>query len=223
MRRQRPWVFAGGTLLAALAGYVNVCLLGFFHVPVSHMTGAVSGLSVGVERLELADTGLVLSILFGFLAGATASGLIIGGRKLIPGRRYGVTLLLEGSVLAAATVLLVRGSAVGIPLAAMACGIQNAMASSYNGLILRTTHMTGIITDLGVMVGHWLRHRRIRVWRLMLLLSLVGGFFGGGVAGALVARRVNMLALAVPAAVCLLAGAAYISWLRQGGEPSDGS
>jgi uncharacterized membrane protein YoaK (UPF0700 family) len=184
LERERPWVFAGGTLLAAMAGFINACLLGVFHVPVSHMTGAVSRLSLDLETIDLTDLRLVLSILGGFLVGAMLSGLLIGGRKLVPGRRYGMALLTEGAVLGLATYLLVNGSALGVPLAALACGIQNAMASSYNGLILRTTHVTGIVTDVGVMLGHWLRHRRIRLWKLLLLLSLLGGFLVGGVGGA---------------------------------------
>lgn len=215
LRRERPWVFAGGALLAAIAGFVNVCLLGFFHVPVSHMTGAVSRLSLDLGALDLTDLRLVLSILGGFLVGATLSGLLIGGRKLVPGRRYGLILLLEGAVLSLATCLLVNESAMGVPLAALACGIQNAMASSYNGLILRTTHVTGIVTDVGVMLGHWLRHRRVRLWKLLLLLSLLGGFFAGGLWGALAFRRVGQVALAAPAAICLFAGTGYLLWRQR--------
>jgi uncharacterized membrane protein YoaK (UPF0700 family) len=214
-RRERPWVFAGGTLLAAIAGFVNVCVLGFFQVPVSHMTGAVSRLSLDVEAGNQTDLRLVLSIVGGFLLGAMLSGLLIGGRKLVPGRRYGVALVLEGVALAGATWLLVRGSPVGVPLAALACGIQNAMASSYNGLILRTTHVTGIVTDIGVMLGHWLRHGRIRRWNLTLLLGLLGSFFAGGVLGAVTFRWAGMAALAAPALVCLLAGTGYIGWRQR--------
>lgn len=105
LTRERPWVFSGGTLLAAIAGFINVCLLGFFHVPVSHLTGAVSRLSLDLEALNLTDLRLVLSIVGGFLVGAMLSGLLIGGRKLVPGRRYGLTLLLEGTVLGLATYL----------------------------------------------------------------------------------------------------------------------
>ncbi len=209
---ERPWVFAGATLLAGVAGFVNVALLAFFHVPVSHMTGALSRLSIDVESLDLTDMRLVLSILLGFLVGAMVSGIIIGGRELLPGRRYGVALMLEGLLLLAATYMLVHGHSLGVPLAAAACGIQNAMASSYYGLILRTTHVTGIVTDLGVMLGHWIRHRQIRTWKLMLLLCIFIGFFSGGVLAALALRWMGTLALAMPAIGCCLAGAAYFAW-----------
>ena len=209
---ERPWVFAGAVSLAALAGYVNVVVLGVFHVPVSHMSGAVSRLSTDIAMADRGDLREILSIVVGFLAGAVFSGALIGSRRLVPGRRYGVALFVEGVVLALATLLLARGAAAGVTLAAVACGIQNAMASSYYGLVLRTTHVTGIVTDLGVMLGHWLRHRRLKPWKFLLLLSILAGFFGGGVAGALASTRVGVRALGLAAGACLPAGAAYGAW-----------
>jgi uncharacterized membrane protein YoaK (UPF0700 family) len=79
--------------------------------------------------------------------------------------------------------------------AALACGIQNAMASSYCGLVLRTTHVTGIVTDIGILIGHWLRHRREEPWRLLFLSCLLGGFALGGVGGAAAARWLGQHAL----------------------------
>jgi uncharacterized membrane protein YoaK (UPF0700 family) len=215
---ERRLVFAGALSLAGLAGYVNVVVLGFFHVPVSHMSGAVSRLGIDLATRNLADLRVVVSIVGGFLAGAMVSGMVIGGRKLRPGRRYAVALLIEGGVLAVAVALLRGGNALGVTLAATACGIQNAMASSYYGLDIRTTHVTGIVTDLGVMMGHWIRHRRVPPWKLMLLLGILTGFFAGGLAGAAAFRRVGVTALAFASAACLAAGAAYYAWQARTGR-----
>jgi len=209
---ERRLVFAGAVSLAGLAGFINVVVLGFFHVPVSHMSGAVSRLSIDVATRNLADLRVVVSIVGGFLVGAMVSGMVIGGRKLRPGRRYGVALLIEGGVLAVAVALLRGGNALGVTLAATACGIQNAMASSYYGLVIRTTHVTGIVTDLGVMMGHWIRHRRVPTWKLLLMLSILVGFFGGGVAGALAFAWLGVTALALASAACVVAGGAYYAW-----------
>jgi uncharacterized membrane protein YoaK (UPF0700 family) len=211
-RQERPGVFAGAIGLSAMAGYINVVALGFFHVPVSHMTGAASRLSIDIATRDLADLVVVLSIIAGFLAGAVLSGAIIGGRKLAPGRRYGVVLLLEGVVLAGSALLLRHGQATGVTLAAMACGLQNAMASSYYGLVIRTTHVTGIVTDIGVMLGHLIRHRRVHTWQMLLLFSLLAGFFGGGIAGALAYRAAGVAALFAASAGCMVAGATYYVW-----------
>lgn len=212
LRRERPWVFSGGALLSLTAGYVNVALLTFFHVPVSHMTGAVSRLSIDVEAANLVDLRLVLSIVSAFFLGSVLSGAIIGARALLPERRYGVALLCEGMLLAFAGLLLQLGHREGVVLAAMACGVQNAMASSYHGLTLRTTHVTGIVTDLGVMLGHWLRHRTVRGWKLMILATILTCFFVGGILGALAVGRFGASALLIPAAECLVLGVTYVWW-----------
>ena len=212
---QRLPVFVGAVSLAMVSGYVNVVVLGFFHVPVSHMSGAVSRLSIDLATMDFVDLALVLSIIGGFLGGSVISGMVIGGRGFVPGRRYGVTLLIEGGLLAVAVVLLKDGVSLGVPVAAMACGVQNAMASSYYGLVIRTTHVTRIVTDVGVMLGHWLRHRRIRVWKFLLLSSILIGFFVGGIIGALAHRLIGVSALALASAGCITAGTIYYAWYHR--------
>ena len=204
------WVFVGAGLLAAIAGYVNVVMLGFFAVPVSHMSGAVSRLSGDIALMDMADLILISGIVAGFLAGAMLSGILIGAATLRAGRRYGGVLMLQGVMLAAATWLALDGISLAVPLAAMACGLQNAMASSYRGLVLRTTHVTGVVTDIGVLIGQRLRQKKIRIWKLWLLLTLLLSFFAGGVAGALMLQAIGMQALAIAALVCFAVGAVYV-------------
>lgn len=218
--RDRPWIFAGAATLAGVAGYVNVVVLGVFAVPVSHMSGAVSRLGIDLATGNRVDLAVILAIVGGFLAGAVVSGAIIGNRKLVPGRRYGFALFLEGGILAAATSYLYAGRSLGIVLAAMACGIQNAMASSYYGLVIRTTHVTGIVTDIGVMIGYWLRGRRIRIWKFLLLVVILAGFFTGGILGAVAFGMLGRAALSLASAGCIAAGVMYFVWrhLRRPGS-----
>lgn len=208
----RHLVLCGGIGLAAIAGYVNVVVLGAFAVPVSHMSGAVSRLGVDVATGNLQDVRLILLIIGGFLAGAALSGAIIGGHQLRPGRRYGVALMAEGLALSAAAALLRAGVPAGVPTAAIACGIQNGMASSYYGLIIRTTHVSGIVTDLGVLLGQRLRGTPIARWKPVLLAGVLVGFLLGGVAGQLMLGALGPTALAPAAGTAMLAGIGYFAW-----------
>lgn len=208
--RGEPWVFAGGATLAIIAGYINVVMLGFFAEPVSHMSGPVSRLSRDVAMIDSQDMIVTAGILAGFLAGAMLSGMLIGVASLRAGRRYGGVLMLQGAILACATWLALEEMPLAVPLAAMACGLQNAMASSYRGLVLRTTHVTGIVTDIGVLIGQRLRRRKIRVWKLWLLLTLLISFFLGGVAGTLMFYAIGMQALAVASLACFVIGGSYV-------------
>lgn len=211
----KPWVAVFGMLLSAVAGFVNAVLLGIYHVPVSHMSGAVSRLAIDLSTSNRQDFKGALAIFAGFLGGAILSGLIIGSAKLQPGRRYGVTMMIEGGLLCTSTLLLLAQNNIGIPLAAMACGLQNAMASSFYGLIIRTTHATGMVTDLGVLLGQLLRYRRIEVWKLGLLTLLLSGFFIGGILGALAYTRIGIPSLFLAAAGCSIAGLGYYLWRRR--------
>jgi uncharacterized membrane protein YoaK (UPF0700 family) len=209
--RQVRHLLPGAVLLAATAGFVNTVSLGFFHTPVSHMTGAVSHLGMDLVVGRSVHVLTSLSIVLGFLIGAILAGLLVGALKLIPGRRYGVALMIEGGLLSLATWLLLHQNRLALPLVAMACGLQNAMTSSYCGLMIRTTHVTGMVTDIGVMLGHWLRHRQIAWWKLRFLVMVFGAFGLGGWLGAIADSRFGVGALGLPAGGCLIAGGLF--WL----------
>ncbi|MFL5578606.1 MAG: YoaK family protein [Gemmatimonadaceae bacterium] len=206
---QRRNVLLGGALLAGSAGFVNAVLLSFFRVPVSHMSGAVAHVGVGLGGRSLGEAAGALTIIGAFFFGSTVSGAIVGRDTALPGRRYGVLLVIESVALGAAGSCLYARLSTGVPLAAFACGLQNAMSSSYYGLALRTTHVTGMVTDLGVIVGQWLRHRRIPRWKALLLTVLASAFLVGGVVGAASVRWLDYRVLYVPAVGTLAAGVAY--------------
>src|SRR5690554_1263167 len=184
-------------------------MLGFFAVPVSHMSGPVSRLSRDVTMIDTQDMIVTAGILAGFLAGAMLSGMLIGAATLRAGRRYGAVLMLQGAILACATWLALADMPLAVPIAAFVCGLQNAMASSYRGLVLRTTHVTGIVTDIGVLIGQRLRQKQVRLWKLMLLLTVLAGFFLGGWLGAVLFHHVGMHALWLAALVCFVSGGLY--------------
>lgn len=209
--RQRPWVFWFGVGLAFNAGFVNAVLLGFSHVPVSHLTGTMSRMSIDVVQGNQQDLRLIGSVILGFLGGCVSSGMLIGTTSLQPGRRYGVALILVGVLLGLSALALdTPASSLGIGLAAMACGLQNALYSSYHGLILRTTHLTGIITDIGVLLGQWIRHGRLQSWKIGVLLGTVLSFVTGGSVGAYALMRLDRQALLPSALASGMGGLAYV-------------
>lgn len=207
----REWkhILPGAMALSGTAGYVNSVVLGFFDTPVSHMSGAVSRLGLNIAEGHVESSFGSLLIILGFLLGAMAAGIFVGATQLGPSRRYGVVMMLEGALLLLATLLLLRKSWGGPMLAATACGLQNAMSSSYCGLMIRTTHVSGVVTDLGVMIGHWLRHRRIVVWKLKFLLALLLSFSAGGLTGAFLDLIFGPICLLLPATSCVAAGAVF--------------
>jgi uncharacterized membrane protein YoaK (UPF0700 family) len=125
------------------------------------------------------------------------------------GRRYGVALGIEGVLLLAAALLMRRHHEAGSYFASAAFGLQNAMATNYSGAILRTTHVTGIVTDLGAIIGHALRGLEIDGARVRLYLLVLGAFVVGGVVGGVLFRCVGTDALFYPAALTLIVAVIY--------------
>jgi uncharacterized membrane protein YoaK (UPF0700 family) len=119
---------------------------------------------------------------------------------------------MESLLLIVASRMLKNGEYMGDCLAAMACGLQNAMATHYSGAVIRTTHVTGIITDLGIAVGLKLRGEPIEARRAGLLLVLLTGFFTGGILGSLGYTWIGFDMLLFPAALTGVAGAGYFAF-----------
>lgn len=215
------WIGGGGFLLAFVAGSINaVGLMGLQHEGVTHMTGTASLAAIAVSRSEFGLVPHLAGVLGAFLLGAILSGIIIQQSTLRLGQRYGVALFLESMLLLAAIPLLARGYGTGDYFAACACGLQNAMASSYSGAILRTTHITGVVTDAGIFIGHWLRGLSPDPRPFRLHLTLLSGFITGSLAGALLFQRAAYNALYLPVALTGGAAIAYtlFRFIRRQGE-----
>ncbi|KIJ00503.1 DUF1275 domain-containing protein [Xanthomonas phaseoli pv. phaseoli] len=209
------WVWIGAVALSAVAGMVNVVgYLGSEHQVVSHLTGTTSLLGVALAQDAAPDIGFLCGILIAFCAGAMLSGLIIEDAVLRLGQRYGAALMLEALLLLGATALFKLHHVGGVLCAAGACGLQNAMATTLSGAAVRTTHLSGMFTDLGIGLGHLLRGRPLQLRRLTLSALIISGFLGGSILGTLLFQRWQYDALYLPASLTGLTGAGYVAYLQ---------
>lgn len=216
--RLPTWVWIGAVALSCVAGMVNVVgFLGFEHQAVSHMTGSTSQLGMALAQGDWRAVGHLWGLLIAFSLGAMLSGLLIQDSTLQLGRRYGVALALESALLLVAIPLFERHQIWGALAAAMACGLQNAMATTFSGAVVRTTHLSGMFTDLGIGLGHLLRGLPLQVRRLTLSGLIISGFLAGGMIGAWLFMRLQYDALLAPALLTGLTGLGYVlyqQWAR---------
>jgi uncharacterized membrane protein YoaK (UPF0700 family) len=210
-----------GRALALVAGATNAG--GFLAVGqyTSHMSGIVSSFA---DNIALGDFGLVLSAAssaLSFVCGAATSAILINwGRRRSAHSIYAVPLLLEAALLlcfAALGANLEHHRVLFVPVTvALLCyvmGVQNAMITKISRAEIRTTHMTGIVTDLGIELGKGLYWNRVPVasahavaadmHRVRVLASLLGMFLLGGTVGA-VAYRHYGFASGVPLSILLV-------------------
>ncbi|WP_201583894.1 YoaK family protein [Psychrobacter jeotgali] len=204
------WILWGGGVLAFSAGCVNTAaLIGFTNLSVSHVTGNVSFFSAAIAHFDISSIFFIGASLLSFLAGAILSGFVIGQTSLRLGRSYGRALYIEAALLFISYLLYQQHDYLGQLAAAMACGLQNAMVATYSGAVIRTTHLTGLTSDMGAAIGNWLAGRSISKPTLGFQTIIWYCFFGGGVVGAFLYARVGYGALFVPITIVLLAAFFY--------------
>ena len=219
-----------GGVLAFVAGAVNAG--GFLAVAryTSHMSGIISGIA---DDLALGSIGLALAglvALGAFVSGAACTSLLInwGRHRQLQGK-YALALLLEAGLLLLFGLLganLHDFKALLVPttvlLLCFIMGLQNAIITKISNAEIRTTHMTGVVTDLGIELGkmlYWNRSGRppeqqVRAnhQRLRLFAGLLGMFLVGGIAGAAGFKYVGFV-FVVPLALVLFALALPPLWI----------
>ncbi|USH03439.1 DUF1275 domain-containing protein [Grimontia kaedaensis] len=210
------WVEYGAFILALTAGFVNgIGMLGFEHQAISHLSGTATLIGTDIINSHPVKLVHLLCILAGFFGGAMLSGLILKDGTLSLGRRYDFLLLVEAALLLGAIYPMSQSTVYGLYFAAAACGIQNGLVTSYSGAIVRTTHITGIITDLGLMFGAWLRGQPLNQRKLVLFIVIAIGFIFGGTLSAILFPMLKEKAFVLPASICVILALIYRIHMRR--------
>jgi uncharacterized membrane protein YoaK (UPF0700 family) len=248
--------------LTWIAGYTNVItfmMLGA--IVVSHVTGNVTHFGLAVaEAAEGVDSAWSQLLFFGnlivcFFLGAVSSGVMTEvARRRGVRSKYILPMAVEAALLTSIAIgvaLHVSGvmSAGDVAnhywmssVASAAMGLQNATITRISGAVVRTTHLTGVTTDLGLesvqyILWAWDRSRRRgsngkinggastrlgRVWkisrrhpsflRLLLLASIFGSFLFGAVAGTIAFIKLPEYALIAP--VLFLLWIIWVDWRK---------
>lgn len=180
MEKINDKLFCWISLLAFLGDGMNAFAILDFSLTVSHITGSITKISTYILDGDLERLFILLEIVSSFLLGAVLSGIIIGGgREFELKKRYGDTFILIGVLLKIMEIYF-YGEIIFICAIAMFLGLQNGLFIRYKGMVIRTTHMTGTITDLGVVIGHYLKGHREITWKMRYYIINILSFFLGG-------------------------------------------
>jgi len=214
--------------LAATAGFVNsggFVLIGSF---TSHVTGTVGRFARDVAEGEAAASLSAASLVLAFFLGAFVASLVLESRQPSEvASRYGLALGIEAGLLGCFVFIagLSRASHPRIldAQAALLCGamgMQNSLVTRLSGAVVRTTHLTGVVTDLAIEAARAYRRYRSKLagqarsslppatlagHRVYLLLAIVLSFTLGATAGAVLTLRASRWAMCLPVATTLLA------------------
>jgi uncharacterized membrane protein YoaK (UPF0700 family) len=222
-------------ILPGVAGAINAS--GFFAVGTytSHVTGSVARIGD-----ELATGHLWLAARFGFfvfsffLGAMVSTFLVLYGKRSRGGAPYWRPLLLETALLVVFATVNVgsesRAHLNSFQMTALLCfamGLQNALVTKLSGARIRTTHLTGLVTDAGIEAARTFNHWRLRggalpsFWndadlkRLRLHVAVFSSFFAGATLGSVAYVYVGHIAMLFPC-VILLVLAIFDGWIGLG-------
>ncbi|MGL4854504.1 MAG: YoaK family protein [Lentisphaeria bacterium] len=213
MNHLPKWIWGGAAMLAYNAGWVNAIGLLSYHMPVSHATGNMTNAAIdfspAVNDISSASH-LTLWVLFAFFIGAVISGVIIYNEHLSAGRRYGCALVLEAIFLIIAMILQLDKNIYCLLIYAMACGLQNAMVATYSGSVIRTSHVTGLVSDFGSQIGNLLSGKPFNKNQVKLHGTILISYASGAWISSYVYNINLFFCLLVPIVITLLAALIYI-------------
>ncbi|THF53518.1 DUF1275 domain-containing protein [Flavobacterium supellecticarium] len=206
------------SILSGVAGTVNITSVLSVSTLTTNITGHFAFLSEEIFERNFNAAFIVLSYIFSFLLGAFTSGLMteIASRKKHY-LSYVIPISLEISILLAAGLsqiffpkILQEYQMLLSNALLFAMGLQNALVTKISDSVVRTTHLTGLFTDLGINLSQLFfikgNDNDIKVKRsIFLKLAIITCFFLGGLIGGFLYIYFNLKTLLFPAALLLFA------------------
>jgi len=172
---------AGAVNAVSLSGLIDGTKMGTAAVTgawTNSAIGAASAVQGGASAQFLFNTKCIAS----YICGAIISGIVIPEpkafevdvKKTIPLFAIGSALLATSATLAKAT------NAKFFYFALLACGLQNSFTSTLTANLCRTSHFTGISSDMGTFIGQILRGNKSQAGRLKNIALIAASFWTGG-------------------------------------------
>ena len=232
--------------LAGAAGVVNATSFLAFGQHISHMTGHVSVVGEALASGQWNTALMAGKLVFAFVVGAIVAAALLDASRHRQRGRHTPALLVETLTLGAVCLWAYEHPHNNEPTLmwglAFAMGLQNALVTRVSGAVVRTTHITGVITDIGIQLvqmfawvrdgarGHGVRGvlgqvralpTAIQFERTRLHLGLAAAFLFGCTVGPLLFLQYGPAALGLPCAVLLLLVALDLS--RPASPPEPGA
>lgn len=201
------------SLLSFVAGLVNV--VGFLSVQklTTNVTGHFANLVGEALNLDLYQAFFYFLYILSFLLGAFFSNFIIEISNKIKGKsNFIIPILFEVCILLLISIqsfdwISDSPNAIACGLL-FAMGLQNALVTAISNSVVRTTHLTGLFTDLGIELSQLFffkskEQRQALYSSIKLRLTIISSFFTGGILAGIVYSYLQMQTLLIGAAVLI--------------------
>lgn len=210
-RRTYPHNLRLAAMLCSTAGFVNGAGFLAFAVLTTNVTGHVALFAENISQGDFRSARIVGLWMLLFLLGAFVCSLLVG--KVGRNQRYAyvIPILVEITILVFIAIYGYRFTKTLIQTEVFAgsllfaMGLQNAMVTMISGAIVRTTHLTGMFTDLGIelsalLYSKTIDHTGLRQ-KIVLRTVIIFFFIAGGILGAYLFSRISYNSFFIPAGI----------------------
>lgn len=202
------------SLLSSVAGIVNVA--GFLAVQrlTTNVTGHFAFFVDEVFKLKISEAFVYFLYIFFFFAGSFVSSLLIEiiSRKddhyiyIIPASIECIILFVIGCW--GQNLITQSPNIIAFGLL-FAMGLQNSLVTTISSATVRTTHLTGLFTDLGIELSQLFFYKEKQqkarlVSSINLRLTIISFFFIGGIVGGILYTNVQLYTLIFSAGILAL-------------------
>ncbi len=209
------------SLLSFVAGIVNVA--GFLAVQrlTTNVTGHFAFFVDEVFKLHFWEGFIYFLFIFFFFLGSFVSNFLV---ELISRKNadyiYVIPTIIESLILFSVAIFgefLIRDNPNLIAFSLLfAMGLQNSLVTSISKATVRTTHLTGLFTDLGIELSQLFFYKQSEQKNrlnssIKLRLTIISFFFLGGIIGGIFYAPLGLHVLII-AVTTLLIGIAYNDW-----------
>lgn len=205
------------SILSFVAGIVNITGVLSVKVLTTNVTGHFAFFS---EDLSNRNYGIAMGYLFfilSFLLGAFVSNILIEIISRIKPRisytfpiAIEIIILLIVGVFGNSSVLSNFNSQIIACSLLFAMGLQNALVTKVSQSVVRTTHLTGLFTDLGIELSQLFFYRKTAEFNqlskgIYLKLAIIGCFFLGCVLGGFIFKTFELITLEIASGFLIIA------------------
>lgn len=206
------------SLLSFVAGIVNVA--GFLSVQklTTNVTGHFAFLVDEVFKLNFIKGLIFFSYIFFFLLGSFISSFLVEYVERINERYvFTIPVIIESIILfivGGYGHLLIKDFPDVIACSLLfAMGLQNSLVTRISNAVVRTTHLTGLFTDLGIELSQLFFYKQSDQKKkllssIKLRLTIISFFFIGGIISGIFYSKYELLVLVI-GSICLLTGIIY--------------
>lgn len=191
--------------LTFLAGAINVTAMVLLNKTISHQTGSISNAAIALGEGHLTIFFDMISYVGLYFAGAFLSGFTIYQRNRGVRILHSLYPILFGVLLIIAYFIPNHVSQI-LRFMALGMGLQNGTHIRYHHIQIRTTHMTGYLTDAAVNLGKLVRGHKEALFSVKVFLASIAVFFSGGLFSIIMIQKTGFIVFLVLGCLYVIVG-----------------